>query len=135
MKSIRSCLVTLVFLALLTAGAYWLYQKVGSSAGPVRSLGFWSRSSSPTLTLSNGTNFPLEVVLTGPREERFNVAPGQKQARELTAGEYSVEGRVSNPSTDPFTGKWTFETGGTYDASFSRDGQTGALLVVRPAAP
>lgn len=133
MKSLRSCLFALIVLALIATGGYWIYQKVTPGAG--RSISLFSGDGQPKLTLSNGTDFRLTVTLRGPGEERFDVAAGQKETREIPAGEYQVEGRVADPSTDPFTAAWTFEPGGTYDAGFSRSGETGALIVVRPATP
>lgn len=132
MKSLASCLGTIIVLSILASGGYWLYRSVRPS---VRPLILESAGTSPTLKLSNGTNFGLTVVLTGTRPERFDIAPGEAETRTLTAGEYHVAGRVSDPSTDPFTATWTFASGGTYDAAFSRDRETGTLLVVRPATP
>ena len=132
MKSLRSCLLTLIVLALIAAGGYWLYQKL--TTGGARSPSLFSVSTQPKLTLNNGTNFRLTVTLLGPREERFEIGPGQSESREIAAGAYQVEGRIADPSTDAFTGVWTFEARGTYDAGFSRNGETGALLVVRPGA-
>lgn len=132
MKSLRSCLLALIVMALIALGAYWVYQNL--APGGARSASLLSVTTQPRLTLSNGTNFRLTVTLRGPAEERFNIASGQSESREIPAGEYEVEGRIDDPSTDPFTASWEFEPGGTYNAGFSRSGETGAIIIARPEA-
>lgn len=133
MKSLRSCLLALIVLVLIAAGGYWVYQQAAPGGG--RSLILSSRSAQPQLTLKNGTTFGLTITLRGAKEERFDLAPGQKATKEIAPGEYQVEGRVSDPSTDPFTATWTFEAGGKYDAGFSRSGGTGQLIALIDGSP
>lgn len=112
MKSCLSFLAMLVVIALILAGGYLLYQKQAAK-------------SETTLTLKNTTSFGLTVNMKGPLVVQFAIMPGKSQTRRIAPGEYEVEGSLSDPKTDGFRSKWTFEDGGTYNADFARSGGGG----------
>ena len=129
MKGCFSLLLALIVLAVLLAGGYWLYTKAQEGEGRLAVIG----SSGPTLTLKNQTSFALTVELTKPgRIERFMLSPGESEKRSIQEGTYAVEGRVSDPDTSSFAAEWTFDRAMNYDAAFTRDGEGGGLVAIRP---
>jgi hypothetical protein len=126
-KSALSCLGTLLVLAIVILGASWVYREVGKGGGD--RFAFLTATSPPKLALQNQTRAVLTVTLTGPGLERFQIAPGHSEVRTLRAGTYAVEGRISDPDTEPFYGEWTLEEGGTYDGGFGSD-QDGLVLIL-----
>ena len=140
MKSFLSLVAALAVVAGLAAGGYYLYQQVsggnagggagGASGGNVMT----ATSSEVTLALTNGTHYVLTVTMKqGTELVRFEIAPGHTESMSFPAGTYSVDGKVSDPSTDPFSTSWTFQSGGQYNATFSRDQQTGQVAVLMEA--
>lgn len=140
MKSFLSLVAALAVVAGLAAGVYYLYQQVsggnagggagGASGGNVMT----ATSSEVTLALTNGTHYVLTVTMKqGTELVRFEIAPGHTESKSFSAGTYSVDGKVSDPSTDPFSTSWTFQSGGQYNATFSRDQQTGQVAVLMEA--
>jgi hypothetical protein len=90
-------------------------------------------SSEVTLALTNGTHYVLTVTMKqGTELVRFEIAPGQSQSKSFPAGTYQVEGKISDPNTDAFSTSWTFQDG-QYNATFSRDQQTGQVAVLMEA--
>lgn len=136
MKSFLSLLAALVVVAGLGAGGYYLYQQVsggnaGGSAGGGAGHVLTATSSEVTLALTNGTHYVLTVTMKqGTELVRFEIAPGHTETRSFPAGTYSVDGKISDPTTDPFSTSWTFQGGGQYNATFSRDQQTGQVGTV-----
>lgn len=109
MKSCLSLLAMLVVVALILAGGYWLYQQQ-------------TTKSETTLTLKNQTSYGLTVNMKGPLVVQFAIMPGKSQTRTIAPGDYDVEGSLSDPKTDGFRSKWSFQRGGTYNADFTRSG-------------
>lgn len=142
MKSFLSLVAALVVVGALAAGGYWLYQQAagsspGGSAGGSNAGGrvLSSTSSGASLTLTNGTHDVLTVTIRRETElVRFEIAPGHSQAKSLSAGSYSVEGKISDPKTDPFTSQWDFQPGGNYKANFAVDGGTGQVTMLLKAS-
>jgi hypothetical protein len=151
MKSFLSLVAALAVAGAIAAGGYYLYQqqtsgaKNGDSSGDAHVLS--STSNGASLTLTNGTHYVLTVMMRRETElVRFEIAPGHSQTKSLAGGSYSVEGKISDPKTDPFTSQWDFQSGGKYTANFAIDGKTGQVgMIVRagdlgtpaasPAAP
>jgi hypothetical protein len=135
MKGCLSLLLALLVVLLLAAGGYWAYQNysgVGSPSGHVLTV----PGGDVSLALTNGTNFVLTVVMReGPALVRFEIAPGHSETKSFESGVYSVDGKISDPSTDRFSSQWTFQDGGRYKATFSRDGQAITTLVLAEAQP
>ena len=135
MKSFLSLLAALAVVAGLAAGGYYLYQQMsqgGGAAGGAHVL--TADSSQATLALTNGTHFVLTVTMKqGTALVRFEIAPGGTESKSFPGGTYSVEGKISDPGTDPFSTSWTFQGGGQYNATFSRDQQTGQVAVLMEA--
>jgi hypothetical protein len=133
MKSLLSLLTALAVLAALAAAGYWAYQKYASPTnqnGNVLTMG----SGDPSLALTNATRYVLTVTMRqGPTLVRFQLAPEKSDTRSFSPGTYSVDGNLSDPNTDSFTSQWTFQSGGSYNATFSRDGKAvkvGGLEIV-----
>jgi len=127
MRSLLSLLGALVVAGGLAAGGYWVYQLVASSP-------------EVSLALTNGTHYALTVDMRKDTElVHFQILPGHTETRGFGPGVYKVSGKISDPNTDPFSTEWTFQSGGRYNATFSRDGQgnTAAILEVagRGASP
>lgn len=139
MKSFLSLVAALAVVAGLAAGGYYLYQQLsGSNAGGNSGGGgghvMTATSGQVTLALTNGTHYVLTVTMKqGTELVRFEIAPGHTQSKSFSAGTYSVDGKISDPSTDPFSTSWTFQDGGQYNATFSRDQQTGQVAVLMEA--
>src|SRR6185437_11476705 len=91
-------------------------------------------SGDTSLTLTNATAYVLTVTMRqGASLVRFQLAPGKSEARSFPPGTYKVDGSLSDPSTDPFSSQWTFQSAGKYNANFTRDGQAvkvGGLLLL-----
>ncbi|HXZ29107.1 MAG TPA: hypothetical protein VEG08_14030 [Terriglobales bacterium] len=139
MKSFLSWMAALAVVAGLAAGGYYLYQQAsgGGSAGSgaAGSGGHVMTASSTgvSLALTNGTHYVLTVTMKqGTELVRFEIAPGHTETKSFPAGTYSVDGKISDPSTDPFSTSWTFQEG-QYNATFSRDQQTGQVAVLMEA--
>ena len=133
MKSCLSLLATLLVLVLLAAGGYWAYQKSTSPANQNGHL-LSALSGDTSLTLTNATTYVLTITMRqGTSLVPFQLAPGKSETRSFPPGTYSVDGSLSDPSTDPFSSQWTFQSGGKYNANFTRDGQAVkvGVLVVR----
>jgi hypothetical protein len=132
MKSCLSLLAALLVIVLLAAGGYWAYQKSTSPANQNGHL-LGALSGDTSLALTNGTTFVLTVTMRqGTSLVRFQLAPGKSDTRSFPPGTYSVDGSLSDPSTDPFSSQWTFQSGGKYNANFTRDGRAvkvGVLLL------
>ena len=137
MKSFLSLLAALAVVAGLAAGGYYLYQQMsgnGSAGGASGGHVMTATSSEVTLALTNGTHYVLTVTMKqGTELVRFEIAPGHTETKSFTPGAYSVEGKISDPYTDPFSTSWTFQSGGQYNATFSRDQQTGQVAVLMEA--
>ena len=138
MKSFLSLVAALAVVAGLAAGGYYLYQQQsgGAGGGSAGSAGhvMTATSSEVTLALTNGTHYVLTVTMKqGTELVRFEIAPGHTESKSFPAGTYSVDGKISDPSTDPFSTSWTFQSGGQYNATFSRDQQTGQVAVLMEA--
>ena len=137
MKSFLSLLAALAVVGALAAGGYWLYQQTsagngtGGGSGSGTSGGghtLSSTSSGASLTLTNGTHYVLTVTMRRATElVRFEIAPGHSETKSLSGGSYAVEGKISDPKTDPFTSQWEFQAGGRYNANFAVDGATGQV--------
>lgn len=144
MKSFLSLVAALAVVGGLAAGGYWLYQNVqggGTSSGGSGNSGhvLVATSSGASLALTNGTHYALTVDMRqGAGLVHFQILPGHTETRSFPAGDYQVEGKVSDPNTDPFSTQWTFQEGGQYNATFSRDSQgntVGELLLVGGSSP
>jgi hypothetical protein len=123
MKSCLSLLAALLVMVLLAAAGYWAYQKSTSSANQNGHV-LTALSGDTSLTLTNATTYVLTVTMRqGTSLVRFQLAPGKSETRSFPPGTYSVDGSLSDPSTDPFSSQWTFQSGGKYNANFTRDGQ------------
>jgi len=127
-KGCLSLLLALLVVMLLAAGGYWAYQNYSGAGNQNASnpgghvLGV--SGGDVSLALTNGTTFVLTVVMRkGPALVRFEIAPGHSETKSFEPGVYSVDGKISDPSTDPFSSQWTFQNAGRYKAAFSRDGQ------------
>ena len=135
MKSFLSLVAALAVVGALAAGGYWLYQQAsaGNGAGGGNSAGggghtLSSTNSGVSLTLTNGTHYVLTVTMRqGTELVRFEIAPGHSETKSLSAGSYSVQGKISEPKTEPFTSQWDFEAGRDYNANFAVDGATGQV--------
>lgn len=112
MRSCLSLLLMLVVIAAILAGGYWIYQQQASK-------------DETTLTLNNKTSFGLTVNMKGPLVVRFAIMPGKSQTQKVAPGDYEVDGALSDPKTDGFQSKWSFQRGGTYNADFTRSGSGG----------
>ena len=132
MKSCLSLLAALLVMVLLAAAGYWAYQKNTSPANQSGHV-LTAVSSDTSFTLTNATNYVLTVTMRkGPSLVRFQLAPGKSETRSFPPGTYSVDGSLSDPSTEPFSSQWTFQSAGKYNADFTRDGQAvvgGVLLL------
>ncbi|MGC2183314.1 MAG: hypothetical protein WA637_08555 [Terriglobales bacterium] len=133
MKSCMSLLAALLVMVLLAAAGYWAYQKNTSPANQSGHM-LTAVSSDTSFTLTNATNYVLTVTMRkGPSLVRFQLAPGKSETRSFPPGTYSVDGSLSDPSTEPFSSQWTFQSAGKYNANFTRDGQAvkvgGVLLL------
>ena len=133
MKSCLSLLAALLVMVLLAAAGYRAYQH---NTSPVNQSGhvLTAVSSDTSFTLTNATNYVLTVTMRkGPSLVRFQLAPGKSETRSFPPGTYSVDGSLSDPSTEPFSSQWTFQSAGKYNANFTRDGQAvkvgGVLLL------
>ena len=132
MKSCLSLLAAMLVAVLLAAAGYWAYQK---SSAPANQNGhvLTGLSGDASLTLTNATAYVLTVTMRrGASLVRFQLAPGKSDTRNFPPGTYKVDGSLSDPSTDPFSSQWTFQSAGKYNANFTRDGQAvkvGALLL------
>jgi hypothetical protein len=133
MKSCLSLLAALLVMVLLAAAGYWAYQH---NTSPVNQSGhvLTAVSSDTSFTLTNASNYVLTVTMRkGPSLVRFQLAPGKSETRSFPPGTYSVDGSLSDPSTEPFSSQWTFQSAGKYNANFTRDGQAvkvgGVLLL------
>jgi hypothetical protein len=133
MKSCLSLLAALLVMVLLAAAGYWAYQK---SSAPANQNGhvLTVLSGDTSLTLTNATAYVLTVTMRqGASLVRFQLAPGKSETRSFPPGTYKVDGSLSDPSTDPFSSQWTFQSAGKYNANFTRDGQAvkvGGLLLL-----
>ena len=112
MKSCLSLVAMLAVIALVLAGGYWIYQQQKSK-------------DETTLTLNNNTSFGLTVNMKGPLAVQFAIMPGKSQTRTIAPGDYEVQGSLSDPKTDSFQSKWSFQRGGNYNADFTRSGSGG----------
>jgi hypothetical protein len=139
MKSFLSLLAALAVVGGLAAGGYWLYQNVQGGGTPGGSSGnsgnvMVATSTGVSLALTNGTHYALTVDMRqGAGLVHFQILPGHTETRSFPAGDYQVEGKISDPNTDPFSTQWSFQDGGQYNATFSRDSQgntVGELLLV-----
>ncbi len=139
MKSFLSLVAALAVVGGLAAGGYWLYQNVqggGTSGGSSGSAGqvMVADSSGVSLALTNGTHYALTVDMRqGAALVHFQILPGHTETRSFAPGAYQVEGKISDSDTEPFSTQWTFQSGGEYNATFSRDSQgntVGELLLV-----
>jgi hypothetical protein len=132
MKSLLSLLAALVVVGLLAAGGHLLYQRMsGGRPGGGNILALSSPDVS--LALTNGTQYSLTVDMRkGTGLVHFQILPGHTETRSFAPGAYSIVGKISDPNTDPFSTEWTFQSGGRYNATFSRDGQgnTAAILEI-----
>jgi hypothetical protein len=132
MKSCFSLLAALLVMVLLAAGGYWAYQK---STTPANQNGhvLTVLSGDTSLTLTNATAYVLTVTMRqGASLVRFQLAPGKSDTQSFPPGTYSVDGSLSDPSTEPFSSQWSFQSAGKYNANFTRDGQAvkvGVLLL------
>lgn len=139
MKSLLSLLVALLVLLALVAGGYWLYQRAsGGNSGPSgRYQVLRAPGGDTTLTLTNGTHYILTVTMRqGTELIRFEIVPGRSETKPLAGGTYAVEGKISDPDTDPFSSSWTIKSGGHYNANFSVDRKTGQIgVALLPWAP
>ena len=123
MKSCLSLLAALLVMVLLAAAGYWAYQKNTGPANPNGHL-LTAVSGGTSLTLTNATAYVLTVTMRqGASLVRFQLAPGKSETRTFPPGTYSVDGNLSDPSTEPFSSQWSFQSGGKYNANFTRDGQ------------
>ena len=133
MKSCLSLLAALLVMVLLAATGYWAYQHNTSPANQSGHV-LTAVSSDISFTLTNATNYVLTVTMKkGSLLVRFQLAPGKSETRSFPAGTYSVDGSLSDPSTEPFSSQWTFQSAGNYNANFTRDGQAvrvGGVLVL-----
>jgi|GEM_PF-3274244 len=60
----------------------------------------WTR-----MVVENDTEYTLTVFLSGPQEDRFEIAPRGSQTLNMLPGQYEVAARVSNPAVIPFYGQ------------------------------
>jgi len=139
MKSFLSLLATLAVVGALAAGGYWLYQQaapanssgapgLGGNSGGAGAHTLSAVSTGASFTLTNGTHYVLTVTMRqGTELVRFEIAPGHSETKPVSAGTYAVEGKISDPKTDPFTAQWEFKAGGKYNANFSVDANTGQV--------
>ncbi len=131
MRSLLSLLAALAVVGALAAGGYWLYQRI-SGAGDGNVIAVSSQQAS--LALANGTHYALTVDMRkGAELVHFQILPGHSETRSFSPGDYRVEGRISDPNTDPFSSDWSFQAGGRYNATFSRDNQGNAAFIIERA--
>jgi len=57
------------------------------------------------MVVENDTEYTLTVFLSGPQEDRFEIAPRGSQTLNMLPGQYEVAARVSNPAVIPFYGQ------------------------------
>jgi hypothetical protein len=138
MKSLLSLIAALAVAGAIAAGGYWLYQQQTSDGAGNNSSGahvLSSNSTGASLTLTNGTHYVLTVMMRRETElVRFEIAPGHSETKSLSGGSYAVEGKISDPKTDPFQSQWDFEPGGKYTANFAVDGKTGQVGMIVKAS-
>ena len=135
MKGCFSLLLALLVVLLLAAGGYWAYQNYSGAGDPKAGRNvLTAHGNDVSLALTNGTTFFLTVVMKkGAAPVRFEIAPGQSETKSFEPGTYGVDGKISDPSTDPFSSQWTFQSGGRYKATFARDGHAITTLVLAEA--
>lgn len=138
MKSLLSIVAALIVVGALATGGYWLYQRTSAAGNPGGGNVLIVSSQDVSLALTNGTQYALTVDMRkGTGLVHFQILPGHTETRSFAPGAYKVVGRISDPNTDPFSTEWTFQGGGRYNATFSRDGQgnTEAILEIAGVPP
>jgi hypothetical protein len=60
------------------------------------------------ITVENGTSCALSVLLSGPRSQRMQLAPGRSQHLEFSPGDYELAANIACPNIIPYYGKETF---------------------------
>jgi hypothetical protein len=131
MRSLLSLVAALFVVGALAAGGYWIYQRASGAGNPGGGNVLVLSSQGVSLALTNGTHYALTVDMRkGTELVHFQIVPGHTETRSFAPGAYQVQGKISDPNTGPFSTEWTFQDGGRYNATFSRDGQgnTDALL-------
>jgi hypothetical protein len=132
MRSLLSLFAALLVVGGLAAGGPWLYRQTSGSRKPGGTTLVLS-SQEVSLALTNGTQYALTVDMRrGPELVNFQILPGETETRSFAPGAYQVVGKISDANTDPFSTQWTFQSGGRYNANFSRDGKgnTDVILVI-----
>jgi len=132
MKSLLSLLAALVVIAALSAGGYWLYRRESGAGDGGRVI--TQSSQEVSLAFTNGTHYALTVDMRkGTELVHFQILPGHSETRGFAPGNYEVKGKISDPNTDPFSTQWSFQAGGHYNATFSRDNQGNIAFIIESA--
>lgn len=74
-------------------------------------------SPTSTITVENGTRFPLTVMYSGEDSRSIVIAPGAKGAVTLPNGRYKIAASVPAANVRPFAGNETFR-GGSYEVCY-----------------
>jgi hypothetical protein len=71
-----------------------------------------------TISIQNGTLYPLNVYLSGPESQTVTLNSGATTNLRLQPGHYDVGARVSAPNVLPFAGGWNLGKGCPYGSQF-----------------
>jgi hypothetical protein len=71
-----------------------------------------------TLAITNGTQYSLRILASGPTEGQYTISPGATQQIEVSPGSYKIVGRVSASNVLPFYGTETYASGSKYAYRF-----------------
>jgi hypothetical protein len=70
------------------------------------------------MALENGTSYTLTVFLSGPANQRIQLAPNSSQTVTLAPGSYEIAATVSSPGVTPFYGEELFGADTQYSERF-----------------
>jgi len=71
-----------------------------------------------TLTITNQTQYSLNISSSGPTAGRYTISAGDTQDIEVSPGSYRIVGRVSAPNVLPFYGAQAYTSGTKYSYRF-----------------
>jgi hypothetical protein len=77
-----------------------------------------SGSGSPRLTIENGTQYDIQVYLSGPETRSVPVPAGGTSVLDLPAGSFKLAAEIPNSSIMPFYGEQNFNNGNAYIEKF-----------------
>jgi hypothetical protein len=73
---------------------------------------------SPRLTIENGTQYTIQVYLSGPETRSVTVPAGGSEILDLQAGAFKLAAEIPSHSISPFYGEQTFNNGTAYVEKF-----------------